>query len=475
MRRTMSASTRARVTSTTDPQVRPRAGLRRRLQRMGAACTLALLGLVSSDARAIGGLHPIGKRLVAPDPAALEMFGTAVAIQGDLAAVGAPGDDQIGNNAGAVFIFRRSGLAWVQEAKLLGSVAGDLYGASVALTGTPATGVRLLVGAPNATAITRGAAFVYTRVSAGNWGTPVQLHSLASPALVDQDAFGSSVAVSSGAVGTFAIIGAPGNSGAGLAHVFRLNGSSWVQDGARLAGTVAQTRFGQAVAIDGANGFALVSSQGTTSNPGAVFSFQRVTSPSISWGSGPALSASLANFDGFGRSIAMSGNWALIGAPGADGSRVDAGAVHFFQRTGSVWSGQPRKFSTNQTEFGEYGSSVAISDDRALVGAPNERNGDGHLYVLSRNGTNWGEAPPMFLALVSGGYLGASAALSAQGEAISGAWFETCVECGSAYVFEKGVATPVLGRAGAWLFAALLSACGSLLLARQRRGGLARA
>ncbi len=73
-----------------------------------------------------------------------DAFGWSVAVDGYRMVVGAPGDDGKGSNAGAVYVFEKSGGTWLQTKKLQASdgAAGDVYGFSVAVSGD-----RIAVGA----------------------------------------------------------------------------------------------------------------------------------------------------------------------------------------------------------------------------------------------------------------------------------------------------------------------------------------
>ena len=76
-------------------------------------------------------------KILASDAQGADYFGRAVAIYEDYAIVGAYGDDQTGNSAGAAYIFIRSGTTWSQQAKLVASDAAsdDFFGYNVGIYG----------------------------------------------------------------------------------------------------------------------------------------------------------------------------------------------------------------------------------------------------------------------------------------------------------------------------------------------------
>jgi hypothetical protein len=144
--------------------------------------------------------------LTAPSGATRDYFGWAVALSGDTAIAGAAGRS---NYTGAAYVFTRSGSVWSQVATLTaaGGAAWDQLGSCVALSGD--TGI---VGATGRNH-DAGAAYVFTR-SGTAWS---QTATLTAAGGAGRDYFGNSVALS----GNTAIAGAWGrNSGTGAAYIF---------------------------------------------------------------------------------------------------------------------------------------------------------------------------------------------------------------------------------------------------------------
>ncbi|RMH05537.1 MAG: hypothetical protein D6702_00095 [Planctomycetota bacterium] len=139
-----------------------------------------------------------------------DSFGSAVAVSGDVAAIGAFGDDDLGSAAGAVWVFRfvPGFNYWSLETKLTagGGAAGDLFGWSLALDGDT-----LAVGAPGANGRT-GEVFVFRYDPVNRiWN---QEAVLVDPAGAADDQFGRSVALS----GDLLAAGAPGADEGGQDH-----------------------------------------------------------------------------------------------------------------------------------------------------------------------------------------------------------------------------------------------------------------
>jgi hypothetical protein len=173
---------------------------------------------------------------LAPTLPATEAYPFSVALSGDTAVVGDPGDDELGHNSGAAYVFTGSGASWTQEAKLTspqalpgvpGFVLGAGMGRSVSIDGDT-----IVLGAPTARAGVRtGAAGVFTR-SAGVW---TQERWLVGSDSADDDNFGYCVAVD----GDLLAVGAPGNDelafDGGAAYVFTRSGGMWPEQTKLLA------------------------------------------------------------------------------------------------------------------------------------------------------------------------------------------------------------------------------------------------
>jgi hypothetical protein len=84
-------------------------------------------------------------KLIASDGTDGALFGNSVSIKGDYAVVGAKGDDENGKNSGAAYIFEREGASWVQKTKITAWDGGaqDYFGLSVSIDGD-----YIIVGAP---------------------------------------------------------------------------------------------------------------------------------------------------------------------------------------------------------------------------------------------------------------------------------------------------------------------------------------
>jgi len=191
--------------------------------------------------------------LHASDKQADDYFGISVSVSGDTLVVGAAYEDGGAGdpvrNAGAAYVFTRSGTTWSEQQKLLASdkQADDFFGYSVSVSGDT-----LVVGAyfeNGGGAIDTGAAYVFTR-SGTTWSEQQILHASDAQAT---DLFGFSVSVS----GDTLVVGAPLENGGGAintgaAYVFTRFGATWTQQKILHASDKqADNWFGSSVSVSG--------------------------------------------------------------------------------------------------------------------------------------------------------------------------------------------------------------------------------
>jgi hypothetical protein len=381
-----------------------------------------------------------------------DYFGTSLAISGETMVIGAPFEDSTGNpadngarNSGAAYVFVRSGEEWIQEAYLkpTGGGADDHFGATVAIAGdtlvigAPYEDSAFMGGAGNPADNTRsnsGAVYVFVRAG-GSWIQQAYLKASNTDAW---DYFGSSVALAGG--GDTLVVGAPyeDSSGttvnanqlndvatnSGSAYVFVRSGNSWSQQAyLKASNAAAWNYFGTAVAISGdtiligapyEDGPDPAAGGGAVWASGAAYVFTRTD---LEWTEQAYLKAPNAGEeDAFGSAVAISGNTAVIGAPGEGSASTSingdalndnapyAGAAYVFSRSGEEWEQQAYLKASNSGEGDVFGTSVAISGDAVLVGAPYEdssatdvggvqENDDsldsGAAYLFVRIGGTW--------------------------------------------------------------------------------------
>ncbi len=370
------------------------------------------LGVVSTlglHAPTHAGLIEIAK-LTASDAAAFDRFGSSVDVSGGIALVGAIGDNPSGLNSGSAYVFNRNEGGpgnWGQIAKLTASDGStlDKFGVSVGLERNTA-----IIGAKGRNIggnLDAGAAYIYQRNFGGpnNWGEVVRLTASDGDA---SDNFGHAVDV----YGTLAVVGAVGdNLGAnspdtGSAYLFEQNfggSNNWGQV-AKLTGSdgAATDGFGFSVALD--DDVAIVGAKGADNGGqdiGSAYIFERNQGGASNWGQSAKLTADDGtSFDEFGFHVAISDNIAIVGARGDNLGSADVGSAYIFERDHggpNNWGQVTKLFASDGAENDQFGFSVAISHDLAVVGAYSDNGGsinEGSAYVFRRDAggpDNWGE------------------------------------------------------------------------------------
>ncbi len=385
--------------------------------------------------------------LKASNSEASDQFGLTTAISGDQIVVGAAFEtsnataidntdgsastDNSNNSSGAVYVFKKEGSDWVQDAylKASNSEAGDRFGFSVSLSDN-----QIAVGASreesDATSIDNtdssasvdnsngasGAVYVFKKVGS-DWVQDAYLKASNNEAT---DEFGYSVSIS----GDQIVVGAwredsnattidntdgsasadNSNDMSGAVYVFKKVGSDWVQDAyLKASNNEADDEFGMSVSISGdqiavgasredSNATTIDNTDGSASadnsngSSGAVYVFKKDGSD---WVQDAYLKASNNEaFDEFGYSVSISGDQVVVGAlyedsntttidntdgsASADNSNADSGVVYVFKKVGSNWVQDAYLKASNSEGGDEFGQTVAISGDQIVVGALGE-------------------------------------------------------------------------------------------------------
>ncbi len=346
--------------------------------------TFAFLTFMLSPARAQ--FVQQGSKLVGTGAVGTAYQGREVSISsdGNTAIVGGPIDN---SNAGAVWVFTRSGGVWIQQGSKLVGTGG---------VGTPDQGNSVSISSDGNTAIVgghsdnsfKGAAWVFTR-SAGVWTQ--QGNKLVGTGTVGDAVQGSSVAIS--ADGNTAIVGGHSdNNGKGAAWVFTRSGGVWTQQGSKLVGTgaVGTAYQGVSVSIASDGNTAIVGGLYTSNNEGAAWVFTRSGGVWAQQGSKLVGTGAVGSaYQGFSVSLSSDGNTAIVGGYG---DNSDTGAAWVFTRSGGVWTQQGSKLvGTGTVGSARQGVSVSVSTDGniAIVGGYSDSNEAGAAWVFTRSGGVW--------------------------------------------------------------------------------------
>jgi hypothetical protein len=150
-------------------------------------------------------------------------------------------------------------------------------------------------------------------------------------------------------------------------------------------------------------------------------------------------SDSQANDDAFGYSVAISGDYAIVGIQGADISFIDQGAAYVFIRSGGTWVQQAKITASDAAAGDKFGTSVSISGDYAIVGAPfhtvSTKVNQGAAYIFIRSGTSWTQQAILTNGTANDTF-GASVSISGD-YAIIGAPNAPILSYGWAFIFNR--------------------------------------
>ena len=414
---------------------------------LGAIASMGgLFGLAAPSASAQCLANEIQK-LTASNASLGDHFGTSVHIRGDLMIIGANLDDDGGLNTGAAYVvgYDAKTSQWTEQQKLTASDggSGDKFGISVAIN--PVDPNVIIVGAylDDDNGFNSGSAYVFRyNPDSQLWAQEQKLTAWDGDAL---DRFGFAVSM----WGDVAMVGAdldedPDQS-TGSVYVFGYDAPSqtWVQQ-QKLIPSVSG-RFGWSVSLQGdvaLIGAVVDAEQGFAAGAAYIF---RYDPRSQLWVQEQKLFASdPEELDGFGFSVSLDGDTALIGATKSDAPPVfNTGAAYVFgyDAKTSQWTEQQKLTASDGAAGDHFGDSVSLHGDLAIVGAgldDDYANGSGSAYIFTLDGTEWNEAAKLRYEAVQGVHaFGISVATDGE-HVIVGANFTTVdgdAEAGAAYIY----------------------------------------
>ncbi len=320
----------------------------------------------------------------------LDRFGHTVAIDHDRIVVTSI-DAQSGKGLAILFERNVGGIAdsWRGVKTWLGTNSGDSFG-----TGVTISGDTIVIGAPSENS-SQGASYMYRRNHGGAnaWGLDTKL--TASDGLAS-DRFGNAVALDV-TNNTFLIGAVSWNTNQGKAYIFNNTGNFWKEMADPVAqGGAAAEYFGGAVDISGGvllAGAAYADNAGGIVESGEAYIFERNRSGKDGWGQVITLTHSgAATGDHLGSAVALDNDTALVGAPDENTGGTDAGSAYIFERNqGGTdnWGQVAELTASDGAHTDHFGIAVALDDDTALVGAWQHDVGgnssQGAAYIFERN------------------------------------------------------------------------------------------
>ena len=366
-----------------------------------------------------------------------DQFGTAVAISrnGNTMVIGSETADGNVVAAGAAYIFdKMGGSTWVQTAKVFaadgaalpapgrpGEFQSDSFGLTVAIS---EDGNTVIAGAPNHNHRTgipggdQGAVYVFQRTD-GVWNQQAELLS-PNPNLSDnfgnQSDFGG-IAIS----GNTIVVTDQGNIGSGLGasvDVFVKVNGVWTLS-TQLSVADDPNFLPSSIAFDGRTLVvgSDISDASSAFSAGAVYVFQFNEGQ---WSAPVTLTAADAtSFGTFGYNVSLSGNLIVVGAAFGPGTTAQSGAAYVFTRDEEGWSQKAKLIASDGLDFDNFGVSVSVSGQTALVGAQNHTPsvsgafGAGATYVFRPNDEGiWQQIVELSASdAISGGTFGSAVAM----------------------------------------------------------------
>ena len=371
------------------------------------------------------------KKLIAFDGRASDYFGSGLDLDGDTILVGAWNKDVAPNaGQGAAYVYQGSGEVWNLQQKLTVNDGDDEdhFGRSVALDGNSA-----LIGATGWDYVSYlrteedvGAAYIFTR-SGDLWTRQQEL--IAHDGEED-DLFGSAVDLDRDT----AVIGAVraidvDSSGAGKFYVTERGPQPWqLVDSVQDSDTNGCPGFGYAVAMEGST--AVVGRSIEYGDDGAVYFYELE--------GGAWIEKQTFDMAGSAASIALQGNTAVVGSPYADAGpgAQNHGAAYVYVNEGGLWKQQQKLVAGDGQEYDHFGQSVALDGGTIMIGS-DRHNGNGAVYVFTRSGGMWNKQQKLVAGdNQSWGYFGASLALEGDTVMIGAPG-----SYGAVYVFERSGAS----------------------------------
>ncbi len=323
-------------------------------------------------------------KLTAFDNSANDRYGAAVAVSGETVAIGSLLDDDLGGASGSVYVYTRSGTVWSLEQKLFASdgAPGDTFGFDLVLQDD-----RLVVSSPQDDDAGNASGSVYVFDRTGTVWTETAKVTASDASIFDM--FGESLDLS----GTSMVVGASGvNRGLGAdqgaVYVFVDAGTAWIEQQKITAADGAMGYFfGSAVAIDGdriavgSDGHALAGF-----SAGAVYLYERDMFGF--WAQTDFFTPLTVGFgDMAGERVDLDGDFVVFSARGDDDTATDAGAVFVYQKEGPVWIEMLKILDSGGANSDDFGSAVALDELSIAIGAnrddePGGDTGSAFVYTI---------------------------------------------------------------------------------------------
>ena len=298
-----------------------------------------------------------------------DMFGWSVAIDGDLAAIGATGDDDAADNSGAVYLFRLIGSRWTEEQKLVGggSTTGDQVGEHVTVSKDKWV------------------------IMNGQYPVPVLAFRYADSSWVETESlypddgghpnFGHSLSIA----GAWLAIGAP--YGAGVSdriYMYRCDQQACEEFQTIKPSETGIMHFGWSIGIDDSTALVGATRPDDSNGSAYFFRFEGATWSEAQW-----VEASDGEpADAFSATVAINGAFAVVGAPYDDDNGMDSGSAYLFRYDGQGWIEDAKLLASDGEAFDGFSKEISCDSNWIVVSAiGDDDRGDnaGSVYLFRTN------------------------------------------------------------------------------------------
>jgi hypothetical protein len=340
-------------------------------------------------------------KLTASDADIDDDFGKSVSISGDVVVIGAEGNDDSGSSSGSAYIYQKPIDGWrdmTETAKLLASdgSTSDYFGSSVSVSGDIAT-----VGAygDDDNGSSSGSIYVFQKPEDG-WGNMTETAKLHASDGSSSDRLGIHVFIHEDIIAASSTGDDDNGSSSGSVYVFKKPISGWINaiENAKLTASDGESNdyFGSSLAL--INNIIAVGATGdddSGSSSGAVYVFEKAGDEWLSSTETAKLKASDGmDDDYFGTSVAVQEDCIVVGASGEDSFGDRSGAAYIFEKPNEGWlnlTESAKILPSNGTSGDYFGCSVGISSNRILVGADHKENGyqRGSSYIYDKPESGW--------------------------------------------------------------------------------------